>query len=317
MNHGQFDNREIMNVSATIDGLKQNYSALWNLYSPRRYRNVERYQDHRMVNTILCTVSAYISSGMTQTEVGNEPSQFGVISSIGAKYSFPLFFVAPEMFLAASQTTPPDEIDWETMHLPFDFMTFVLPKRIARIGDHEVTAIQLTRAFKGIHTIPGTGKVMILTNNILYIDVFDTTGMRFMRHFIRPYKPGDADAWDMPENNSLYTAEMDGIESEMTDVLVRTAFNLIYALAARPELLTKGTRSGTHKKSKQEIWSPNIIGEHYKISRPGADLGGTHASPRMHWRRGHFRNQVFGEGRAKTKIIWLEPCLVGAKEKAA
>jgi len=33
-------------------------------------------------------------------------------------------------------------------------------------------------------------------------------------------------------------------------------------------------------------------------------LGGTHASPRRHWRRGHIR-------RCKNKIVWIKPQLVG------
>ena len=50
----------------------------------------------------------------------------------------------------------------------------------------------------------------------------------------------------------------------------------------------------------------------YKIT--GLSLGGTHASPRMHWRRGHFRRQPIGTGLIDYKIIWLEPCLIGIKE---
>jgi hypothetical protein len=45
----------------------------------------------------------------------------------------------------------------------------------------------------------------------------------------------------------------------------------------------------------QEVWSPNLIGRKYKVLHLGADGEvGTHASPRMHRRRGHFRKQGFG-----------------------
>jgi len=39
---------------------------------------------------------------------------------------------------------------------------------------------------------------------------------------------------------------------------------------------------------------------------------GTHASPRLHWRRGHVRRQPYGTGRGQRKLIWIEPVLVGA-----
>jgi hypothetical protein len=59
----------------------------------------------------------------------------------------------------------------------------------------------------------------------------------------------------------------------------------------------------------REFWSPNIIGGKYKpkrevprITSEGSfefeqQAHGTHAAPRMHWRRGHFRMHAYG-GRA-------------------
>lgn len=41
---------------------------------------------------------------------------------------------------------------------------------------------------------------------------------------------------------------------------------------------------------------------------------GTHASPRLHWRRGHFRNQAYGVKHSERKVIWIEPTLIGADE---
>lgn len=36
-----------------------------------------------------------------------------------------------------------------------------------------------------------------------------------------------------------------------------------------------------------------------------------------HWRRGHFRNQPFGEGRSQRRLLWIEPVLVRAEEAVA
>src|SRR5271157_5756644 len=33
-------------------------------------------------------------------------------------------------------------------------------------------------------------------------------------------------------------------------------------------------------------------------------------SPRMHWRRGHWRAQLYGERHLLRKLIWIEPTLV-------
>jgi hypothetical protein len=37
---------------------------------------------------------------------------------------------------------------------------------------------------------------------------------------------------------------------------------------------------------------------------------------RAHWRRGHWRRQVYGEGRALRKLIWVMPIVVGASDDA-
>lgn len=37
---------------------------------------------------------------------------------------------------------------------------------------------------------------------------------------------------------------------------------------------------------------------------------------RTHWRRGHWRRQVYGEGRALRKLIWVMPMVVGASDDA-
>lgn len=43
------------------------------------------------------------------------------------------------------------------------------------------------------------------------------------------------------------------------------------------------------------------------VRRAGVELGGTHASPRVHLRRGHIRQ--LGDGRA----VWVQSCVVGSK----
>lgn len=43
---------------------------------------------------------------------------------------------------------------------------------------------------------------------------------------------------------------------------------------------------------------------------PGQDLGGTHASPKSHWRRGHWRMQPFGKGLTEKKRIFIRPIFI-------
>lgn len=60
---------------------------------------------------------------------------------------------------------------------------------------------------------------------------------------------------------------------------------------------------------------PRWIGKNYQIKsqrRQASRRGGTHASPRAHWRCGHFRRLEPGEGKRWTeqKTLWIEPVFI-------
>jgi len=83
-------------------------------------------------------------------------------------------------------------------------------------------------------------------------------------------------------------------------------------MSARPELVERGGLARPAKKGKPELWSPNFLGKSYRI-RHDAAASGAHASPRLHWRRGHWRHQAVGPREAPGhKLLWIEPVLVSA-----
>ncbi len=62
---------------------------------------------------------------------------------------------------------------------------------------------------------------------------------------------------------------------------------------------------------------PRWIGKNYQIKSepsPVSESRGTHASPRIHWRRGHWRCIEPGEGKKwkDSKRLWIEPVLINA-----
>jgi hypothetical protein len=107
----------------------------------------------------------------------------------------------------------------------------------------------------------------------------------------------------------------------VTARLARIAMNAILLLNVRPEMAEVGARverSGKTKKGAHvpEVWTPNWLGRTYRTPGRTADSTtekGTHASPRLHWRRGHWRDQRVGAGRKESKTIWIEPVVVNAK----
>jgi hypothetical protein len=98
------------------------------------------------------------------------------------------------------------------------------------------------------------------------------------------------------------------------------ALNAILIMTEVPELLEPARmlerRPGKGGAAPVEWWAPFWLGRTYVTVRPQREPGdGTHASPRLHWRRGHWTRQVFGVGRAERKRIWIRPLLVNAGER--
>jgi hypothetical protein len=112
--------------------------------------------------------------------------------------------------------------------------------------------------------------------------------------------------------SGVFDLPLAATEGEFLRDLSGVVFRVLLGLEARPALLVSGRRDGRHKKSGVELWTPNVVGRDYRVARAGVEShGGSHASPRPHWRRGHFRRQAVGAGRTERKIIWIEPILIG------
>jgi len=80
--------------------------------------------------------------------------------------------------------------------------------------------------------------------------------------------------------------------------------NIIYMDNPAPEKLNKKRV----KKGKQPLYSYKTL--HIKTDTRTVNKnnqGGTHASPRVHFRRGHIRQLA-------NNSIWVQPCMVGSKE---
>lgn len=119
------------------------------------------------------------------------------------------------------------------------------------------------------------------------------------------------------------------IDEKAENVFLRTIDSIVLQtlllMQIRPNIVTNSSASvsaslGFSKTHKQQhaypVWSPNWIGKEYsavkQIQATGA-RSGNHASPRQHWRRGHFRRIVVGsKSENQRQWHWFEPVLVNA-----
>ncbi len=105
------------------------------------------------------------------------------------------------------------------------------------------------------------------------------------------------------------------VVTEFNEYLQSIFLRLILIMECCPELVEKEAQivkanKGFAKDKAKDFYEPLWIGRNYRVKSDVQDKGGTHASPRVHWRRGFLRNQPYGQGRQQRKLVWIEPILV-------
>lgn len=89
----------------------------------------------------------------------------------------------------------------------------------------------------------------------------------------------------------------------------------IWPQGAPAELVAKANNERTGaKKAEQRLVAMGYTRLfRHEISCNVEDDGGTHRTPRAHWRRGHWRRQRHGAGSREIKLIRIRPALIGGK----
>ncbi|MEB3219959.1 MAG: hypothetical protein VKN72_27520 [Nostocales cyanobacterium 94392] len=111
--------------------------------------------------------------------------------------------------------------------------------------------------------------------------------------------------------------------NKFNEYLQSIFLRLILIMQCRPELIDAAdtqqkitVNRGFGKAQAQDLYQPLWIGQGYRLKHEATTVSSGDAenkqggSKRPHWRKGFIRNQPYGEGRRKTKLVWIEPVLV-------
>lgn len=244
---------------------------------------------------------------------------------------WPLYWIGHDILMAAMASDLPDDLNAEDMRWPRDAMTFMLPTGALREGDGHVEIITIARHTDALESVDaslaerdGVAPFAESYRGLMMIDTYhskETVGQS--TYTLRGPLSGmlsrtssaavdqDRQAWGM------MGIDLSEVKASTNDVM-KTAINLLLIMQARRELLTGGDALHGVKvkrgsvKSHATLWSPLWIGKDYRISREAPGVG-THATPRLHWRKGHWRNQPYGERSLLRRLRWIEPTLAGGK----
>lgn len=286
---------------------KSEFPDLWNSLHPRSYKAPCGWCPPSVPASVFCLHSLKALDRRPDWSNSDTRSAVVIQSCVLAaqlvRLRVPTYHVSRDLLDAVSKSDPLKGLNWLDADLPHEAGVFLLPG----MASYFPNWLAWCRVQEGqSYQIPGTWGVMqplVVPRSTFMVAAGSGATMDFEQFIIsKPDGNFDGDMEVVIEDDDL---------TLRPSVCVTLLLNLLLAISMRPELVERdGKRVRTIKNGPaREEWTPNWIGRTYRVQR--ADGDGTHASPRLHWRRGHYRRQPCGTGRKEHKIIWLEPCLVG------
>lgn len=244
---------------------------------------------------------------------------FNRLAAALIKNRVPTFHVGADLLRAATLTDVPPDFTWQDAKLPFDAGLFLLPSGVFSVAGASLSWLSWLRVRAGVPIQAQGNWGCDFTPNADAMYVYAGTLDSVFRKAHAFKLEGDSLTPELRKRSTPLTPEQQNVVAsyKAAGLAVATVvFNLLSAMNLRPELVERtGRRVRTIKNGPaKEEWTPNWVGRTYRF--PKADGGGTHASPRLHWRRGHYRRQAHGTGRKQHKIMWIEPHMVGATDQA-
>jgi len=288
-------------------------------------------------------VSLYSNAMMATIAPDDKTATVGyIIQRKLLDYQVPTYFVTEALLNDLVLTEPPKDLRLnEEFKWPMPALTLMLPKTFSkRYCGAEVINVSLARLEPDeklpslFATDAGPAEAILVPGPYprlgFHAEVMDRTGLLSAYGQSQPMK-GQTIGELMQDELAYHGQFMDEMlkpqpdffdpktDGEIVAKLIAIAFKVLLVMAARPGLVTNGVcqREAKQKKGvfREALWQPNLVGASYASKVKAAHQGGTHESPRIHWRRGHMRNQAYGPGRADHRIMWIEPSLIGATEE--
>jgi hypothetical protein len=295
------------------------------LLEPRRIQAPDGYHSTKCVSAglfaLLGNRALKAAAGLPQipTEIAAHVVAYQVI-----RYRVPIYFIDEAFIRAVAATDLPHEFTLEDLHWPMPAMVVGFPARFMQeYMDRDVCYVYAANCDAGDYSVPalpGCPTITVPRSKVAWMFYCWHDGN--LESFVSSYFRGDrVDETIQHYSYTDYTGIKDeaGIATDknITDRLSALMLKLLVILNTRSQFVEAGRcvrpqRIKHGRVKHRELWSANVIGRCYRTIQDDRG-GGTHASPRLHWRRGHVRNQPHGPHGSLRKPVWIEPVLVGQR----
>ncbi len=303
-----------------IDEFERQYADDWPIVYPRIYEHTGAFHSPRELAADLLGV--FLTAARARelhSTLGYLDAQALMGASLIASLRVPTFFLARNLLEALAQTRPPEAISWTEMHLPFESAAFIFPRgALRRANSDEMSCLWYARLRKHeIYRNPfARGVTYEVIEDVLCFRGFLHNSLESLMHSYGANTHPEIHAIDLSGDDKAFrgesTAPLNREDHEVLESGISLVLNALLVMLERPQLVVHGAFRGKRSRKGAEFWTPNIVGKEYRAAsaHSASSEPGTH--PRLHWRRGHWRNQPFGPARHERKYLWIEPTLVGA-----
>lgn len=335
---------KILELESDYEILKSRHPQWHKVFYPRRISCPAGYIDPKYYS--LSMEGAYLTALTVGIKSTVDATIGHVVKSL-IKYESPTYFVDPQFAVAAAATELPNDMKFGELRLPMPALLLVMP--IGFVFDQIKWRIPyIAVAHKEAEVIQNSdGKPVSTVEMLLFHMPFypekgttinytgwfpANTTMGEVLHDVEFTNFEDTTVSEKETIKRLFNVEDIQLdfpscipnaqdEPKLINTLCLTGCKILAILNTLSNLVTVGVKtraervnSKNPKKNREALWSPNFIGKDFKVEREYTSQGGTHASPRMHWRRGHLHTVLFGEQRTQRRRQWYKPVLVNAPE---
>jgi hypothetical protein len=304
----------------------------------RTYRRIKGYVDYKQVAVDLSTHLMCLETGFELR--GFSDSAWNAMShSAWMAYEhpiFPVFAITKELAEAFLQTDLPTHVC--SVKKSFNTALFLLPNLDLRTPDGYSVQWAFTSHFQKGETISTLPKAALAGFNDdiarkldrIKSPPLEVSKLRWVSQVGRLATiyssiielPEDGDKPVSGDivfggNLDLWGENTDAaLEQQFTRSVDKILLQTLLYLQLKPDAASvtppSSHQAGSGFKGKSDPHQPLEpiwIGKDYKPQSTGRSRG-SHASPRLHWRRGHWKRVAVGEGRSDRRWVWIEPTLV-------
>lgn len=220
------------------------------------------------------------------------------------KKMMPTYFVAREFLESVEQTDLLGCFTFAQLHFPMQGFLLVLPDHFTTPSvSHNIPFVMVSTLGGLLHIKPfavtDDGKFRCDSITLKYQNAQESIQGYIERSVVLQRQ----------ENFPEYTSDVYifGLVLKLLIILSTQPNALVDSLDDPPARKQRERKNGTIKTD--ALWNACFIGNRFSTRRRGVGMGGG-SGMRMHWRRGHLRNQRYGAGRLVLKPIWIKPVLI-------